>query len=132
MNVSREESWPCIQSFLKENDADENYKFFEEQELNDWLSKFWFSDCTNDKENPEYYQVNPLKSFKYGLNHIWRRSSRIHHNNKCIYPRAMTAFDNAYKELKQMGKGAVKNHEEIDDEGNYIFFNQFLIKNPQN
>ena len=32
------------------------------------------------------------------------------------------------KELKEEGKGIVKNHEEIEDKGKYIQFKSFLMK----
>ena len=52
-------------SFLKESGADcEEYHLFEEVELADWLSKFWFAACTQENTQ-QFYSVNSLKSFKY-------------------------------------------------------------------
>ena len=38
---------------------------FEEDELDNWLAKFWFGACTT--KGDDFYTVNSLKSFKYGL-----------------------------------------------------------------
>ena len=51
--------------FLAESGAENiEYHLLDEQELDEWLSKFWFGART---VNNELYTVNSLKSFKYGL-----------------------------------------------------------------
>ena len=52
--------------FLREAGAPiEEYQFFEEDEVANWLSKFWHRARTTEDE---YYTVNSLKSFKYVIN----------------------------------------------------------------
>ena len=60
-----------FRQFLREANApSKEYQFFEEDELADWLSKFWFGARQADEE---LYTVNLLKSLKYGLNRVWRK-----------------------------------------------------------
>ena len=52
-----------FKQFLAENGAELTQ--YTEKELDKMLAKFWFSART---EKNEYYQVNTLRSFCYGLN----------------------------------------------------------------
>lgn len=122
----------AFKHFLTESGCDSNeYYFFEEKELCDWLSKFWFRARTiPDKENEEgeFYSVNTLRNFKYALNRILKKHGHEFDitkspNFKC----AMDAFDNAVKELKEHGKGHVKSAEEITEDGKYCIV-LFLVR----
>ena len=97
----------AFQSFLREAGASEEYHLFEEKELNDWLSKFWFGACTKDKENPDFYTVNLLKSFKYRLKRHFKKMGHEYDTTKSSsFSTAMDNFDIACKELKEHGKAS--------------------------
>ena len=67
--------------------------------------------------------MNFLKSLKYGLNRLLRKQGHEFDITKSPnYVQCMKNFDLACLELKQQGKGYVKNNEEINDEGKNIAF----------
>ena len=111
----------AFSQFLREAGAEsEEYQFFEEKELADWLSKFWFGARKADKG---LYTVNSLKSLKYGLNRLLGKHRHEFDITKLLnFVQCMKNFDVVCLELKQQGKGFVKNYEEIKDEGNYSIF----------
>ena len=82
-----------------------------------WLSKFWFGARMNEEE-PKLYIVSSVKNFKYSLNRILRKAGHEFGITKSLsFKSCMEALDNAMKELKMQGKGFVKNHKEINEEG---------------
>ena len=112
--------------FLRESGAPSvEYHLFEEAELDNWLSKFWFGAFTS---TDELYTVNSLKSFKYGLKrHLQNIGHAFDITKDAMFKNSQKAFAMACKELKEEGKGFVKNHEEIEDEGNYTYLTQFYL-----
>ena len=102
------------------NAESEEYQFFEELELVNQLSKFWCGACTADEE---YYSVNSLKSFNYGINRVLKKHGHAFDIMKSPgFAKCMKDFDLACLKLKQQGKGFVKNYIEIEDEGKYSAF----------
>ena len=108
----------------------DKYYYFEEKELADWLSKFWFGARTipeNDEEEGEMYSVNTLRNFKYAINRILRKKGHEYDITKSAnFKNCMDSFNDAIKELKENGKGFVNSAEEILEEG--ISLNIFTIK----
>ena len=120
--------------FLTESGCASNeYYFFEERELCEWLSKFWFGARTvPDKNNDEgeMHSVNTLRNFKYALNRILKKHGHAYDITKSPeFKFAMDSFDNAVKELKENGKGYVKSAAEITEDGKHkiIINNNFHI-----
>ena len=111
----------AFRQFLSESGANSvEYHLFKEQELDDWLSKFWFGART---ANNKLYTVNSLKSFRYGLKcHLQKVGHTYHITKDTAFSNSQKAFASTCKELKEEGKGVVKNYEEKDDEGNSILF----------
>ena len=110
--------------FLDECGCESNeYYYFEEKELSEWLSKFWFgarTKPTKDQKEGEHYTVNSLRSFKYAINRILRKKGHEYDITKsAIFKSCMEAFDIAIKELKEHGKGYTKSSEEITEEGKF-------------
>ena len=100
----------------------EQYHLMEEKELNDWLLKFWFGAHTKDNKNPDFYTVNSLKSFKYGLKrHLRKMGHEYDITKSSLLSGVIENFEIACKELKEHGKIVVKTHEDIKEEGKYSF-----------
>ena len=119
----------AFQLFLNEAGApNEEYQFFEEDELANWLTKFWFGARTRKKE--DFYTINSLKSFKYWINYILIKHSHAFNITKSpSFWQCMKDFDLVCLKLKQNGKGFIKNYKEIEDEGKYKpFYTIFNFK----
>ena len=102
---------------MEESGASPDYLHFEEDELSQWLSKFWFAAHTGNSTN-EHYTVNSLRSFKYAINQKLKRHGHSFDITKNpFFKDCMDAFNDACRNLKEKGKGCVKNYEKITDEG---------------
>ena len=67
--------------------------------------------------------MNSLKSFKYGLKrHLQKIGHAYDITKDTAFKESQKAFAIACKELKAEGRGIVKNHKEIRDEGKYIIY----------
>ena len=73
------EKWAdkAFKEFWKECGAKSTgYYYFEEQDLSQWLSKFWFGTRMmpeNDDNEEKYSSVGTLRSFKYAINRILKK-----------------------------------------------------------
>ena len=113
--------------FLQENGVDSvDYYFYEEEELSNWLQKFWFSARMLPEEGEtegKMYSVGTLRSFKYAINHILKKHGHGFDITKSpFFKSCMDAFNDAVKELKEEGRGHVKSKEEISETGQFTRF----------
>ena len=98
------------------------------------LSKFWFEvrtqrppltaeEMIDARENkldlhPELYTIASLRNLRNGLSHCMAiRGREIDLTTDPRYTKSQNAFQDACKELKKVGKGAVKNFPEIEHSG---------------
>ena len=112
----------AFKQFLEECGAESTeYYFFEEDELSQWLSKFWFGVRMMPEDNEEeekFYSVSTLRSFKYAINRILKKHGHAFDITKSpFFKPCMDSFNDAIKELKEAGRGHVKVKEEISEEG---------------
>ena len=117
---------------------------YEEPELDNFLSKFWFgarkdpdSDYESDEEDPEHhklmYSTNTMKSFRYSLNWILKNKGHeydIMSTHSLSFKQSQQAFLGSQKELKSLGKAEIHSAPEINEEGqffpNYTYIVYFL------
>ena len=121
------------------------YWSYEEPELDNYLSKFWFgarknpdSDYESDKDYPEcqnlMYSSNTMKSFRYLLNRILKQKGHeydIMNKNSLLFKHSQQAFLDSQKELKALGKAQINSAPEITEEGKHYliaFVNNALLK----
>ena len=117
----------AFKQFLEECGADSTeYYFFEEAELSQWLSKFWFGARMlpeDSQEEGKFYSVSTLRSFKYAINRILKKHGHAFDITKSpFFKPCMDSFNDAVKELKEAGRGHVKSKEEISEDGKYSLF----------
>ena len=110
------------------------YWSYEEPELDNYLSKFWFgarktadSDYESDSEDPErhnlMYSANTMKSFRYSLNRILKEKGHeydIMNKNSLSFKRSQQAFLDSQKELKSLGKAEIHSAPEITEQGELL------------
>ena len=113
--VSNEEkAVACFKSYLSQiGVADNDFFKYSETELNDHLSTFFFNART---KSGDYYTVGSLTTMRYGLNRALRKSGKKYDITKREYKQflgCIDAFEAALKDLKQRGKGHVRNTPEI-------------------
>lgn len=104
----------CFTLYLKSIGL-ENTNFFEfsEDELDRHLVTWYFNAQTKNKE---HYTTGSLTTLRYGLNRALKKAGKKFDITKreCTqFTTSIDAFESAKKELKQMGKGHVKNTPEI-------------------
>ena len=129
----------AFQKFLLAAGVDEaNIDFwnYSEEDLDKFLAKFWFGgrkiDLTEENSDEEdfensdknathpMYLANTLINFQYGLNRVCKSKGHqhdIHAKDSSGFKKSKEAFTNALKELKKEGKGDIKSHPEIVEEG---------------
>ena len=112
---NEEKATRAFRHYLSEIGQDNTDSFnYTKDELDYHLSKFWFSARTQQKG--DYYSASSLETIQYGLNRALKRFGHQYDITKCectSFTRSIEAFEDARKELKQLGKGRVKNHKEI-------------------
>lgn len=93
-----------------------DYAALPNKELDALLCKYWFEVRT---EEGEFYKTSSLGGLRYGLNRRLQSLGRdidIVHGPE--FKRSSSAFSDACKELKAMGKGERKSYKEITPQGN--------------
>ena len=105
----------AFKDFLKEKGV-ENTDFFTytEEELDRNLKMFWFSAHT--KTTHQEYQASSLETLHYGLNRALKKYGHTFAITKAectSFTSSIKAFKDVMKDLKQKGKGRVKNYKEI-------------------
>ena len=122
-------------------EVDLDYWNYDEPELDNYLSKFWFgarkspdSDYESDQDDLEKtqlrYTANTMRNFRYSLNRILKGKGHqydIIHENSLSFNKSQRAFLDSQKELKSLGKGEIKSAAEITEEGEYLHYNCFVI-----
>ena len=119
-----------------------DYWYYEEPELDCYLSKFWFgarkdpdSDYESDNDDPErtnlMYSVNTMRSFRYSLNRILKTKGHeydIMHKNSLSFKKSQQAFLDSQKELKSLRKAQIYSAPEIKETGkHHIILNNTTI-----
>ena len=111
------------------------YWYYEEDELDKMLEKFWFgahkdTDSDNDtddgdqKNDHSLYSASTMKNFRYALNRILRNKGHLY---EIINPKHMSfqhsqkAYFASQKELKAKGKGTINSAPEIPETGTIAF-----------
>ena len=125
----------AFRRFLEECGAtDLNYWYFDEPDLDNYLSKFWFgarkdpeSDYESDEDDPErkklMYSANTMKNFRYALNRILKfkgHEYEIMGKHSLSFKKSQQAFLDSQKELKALGKAEVHSAPEITEQGTYF------------
>ena len=138
INTSRSEGRAnsAFQKFLTQIGKDDvRYWLYEEDELDLLLGKFWFgarkdpdkdyeSDPEDNQKEKLMYSANTMRNFQYALNRILKSKG---HNYDIISPsslsfkRSQKAFTASQKELKKLGKAAIKSTQEISEDGKHAF-----------
>ena len=150
INTTKTEEWAdrAFKRFLSEcGELNLDYWYYQEPELDNFLSKFWFgarkdpdSDYESDTEDPErhklMYTANTMKSFRYNLNRILKNKGHeydIMNTHSLSFKKFQQAFMDSQKELKALGKGEIKSAPEITEEGQscllYLLMNDTPIRN---
>lgn len=96
-----------------------DYWNFSVNDLNKHLSKFWFEARTIEGE---HYKTTSLGALRYGINHTIQSKDRdidIVHGSE--FKKSSTAFSDACKELKALGKGNREHYKEIIPQGKIKF-----------
>ena len=116
---TEEQADRAFKKFLTQcGESNLDYWSYEEPELDNFLSKFWFgarkdpeSDYETDEEDPEHhnlmYSANTMKSFRYSLNRILKSKGHeydIMNKNSLSFKRSQQTFLDSQKELKSLGK----------------------------
>ena len=106
----------AFKDFLRETGAvSVEYTLYSERELDKYLTKFWFG---ARMEKNEYYQVNTLPSFRYGLSRILKNfGHELDITKSPSFQDSIEAFELAVKKLKEKGKGYVNSAKEITEQG---------------
>ena len=135
----------AFQKFLRQcGESNVDYWFYEEPELDNYLSKFYFgarkdadSDFETDSEDPErqelMYSANTMRSFRYALSRILQSKGHeydIMHKNSLSFKKSQQAFLDSQKELKALGKAQIKSAPEITEEGKHCFLHSLHLKTP--
>ena len=122
----------AFRNFLSQcGEVNLDYWRYEEPELDNYLSKFWFgarknpeSDYESDNDDPErqnlMYSANTMKSFRYSLTRILKQKGHeydIMNKNSLSFKRSQQAFMDSQKELKALGKAQIHSAPEISEEG---------------
>ena len=126
--VNADRKWESVfKEFLRASDMDEDFYAFDEKTLNEWLSRLWFQARQKQtkqemlaNEAGKRYRANSLKSMRYAINRLLSK----HENRFDIiasdkFVECQRAFDDAIKELKQLGYGYVVSHVEILNSGTW-------------
>ena len=95
---------------------DVNFYRFTEAELDHYLRSFWLNITT---KTGECYTSSSLETIHYGLNRALKRFGHnfdITKRESISFTRSITAYANAQRELKQIGKGVVQSIEMITQE----------------
>ena len=120
--LNADRKWENVfKDFLHANDMNNDFYAFDEQTLNDWLSKLWFRARQKQikeelKENlpGKNYRANSLKSMRYAISRLLAKTEKkfdIINSDKFV--QSQRAFEDAIKELKILGLGYVVSHVEI-------------------
>ena len=134
INTTKTEEWAdrAFRKFLAQcGETNLDYWYYEEPELDNFLSKFWFgarknpeSDYESDSDDPErqnlMYSANTMKSFRYSLNRILKTKGHeydIMNKNSLSFKQSQQAFMDSQKELKSLGKAEIHSAPEIKEEG---------------
>lgn len=93
------------------------YWTYADELLDKILCKFWFE---ARQQNEDMYNVNSLKSIRYGINRNLKKKGKQNDITKSdCFIKNQEAFQDACRELKSLGYGFVKHYEEIKGAGNY-------------
>ena len=110
--------------------ANTEYWTYPENELDSILAKFWFEvRSTNVNENGDYehYCVTSLRSLCNGFTReLVKHNRNIDLTSDPMFKKSQSAFKDACKELKQIGKGTIKSYPEIIHAGNFYFVVKLL------
>lgn len=106
--------------YLKENHAERvqnNFEYwtYDTELLDSILCRYWFEART---QQGNYYNINSLKGLLYGLNrNLQRHGVNLDLTTSDCFIRSQRCFEDAKKELKQIGKAVVKHYDEIKPKG---------------
>lgn len=104
-----------------------NYWMYSDETLDKILCKFWFE--VRQAKNNEMYNINSMKSIRYGVNrNLKKRGKDIDITKSDAYTKSQEAFADACRELKLLGYGFVKHYEEIKGKGTELTFITCQIK----
>ena len=112
--------------YLREKEY-ENHEFwtYPEPELDKILGKFWFEvRSSNVDENGEFipYCVTSLRSLCNGLTReLVKHNRNIDLTTDPNFKHSQSCFKDAMKELKKIGKGAIRSYPEINRAGRLFF-----------
>ena len=138
---SEERANNAFQKFLRECGRDDvKYWLYDEEDLDNMLSKFWFgarkdaddnyeSDPEDNQRQGLMYSANTMRNFRYSINRILKSKG---HNYDIIRPNSLSfqqsqrAFNASQKELKELGKAQVHSAIEINETGRYNQTSVFL------
>lgn len=114
--------------YLQANHADSvnndfNYWNYEPEILDKILSRYWFEART---QKGEHYNINSLKGLMYGLNrNLKRHGVKLDLIKSDCFTKSQESFEDAKRELKQIGKGFVKHYDEIKPKGEYRNYQKY-------
>ena len=112
----------AFKAYLKElNVEDVDFFKYTEQELNSYLSTFWWNACTRKGEK---YKASSLETIRHSLKGEIKNYGHEYDitDEKCTsFLKSIWAFKSAMKELKQTGFSHVQHHKEIIPQGNKSF-----------
>lgn len=106
--------------YLQANHSDkvQHYEYWRyEPELLDQIStKYWFE---VRQQNGERYNINSLRGLRYGLNrNLQRRRIKLDLLKSDCFTNCQRSFQDATRQLKQLGLAVGKHYDEIKPAGN--------------
>ena len=104
-----------FKQFLQFNQKDPDFFNYTEQELDEWLAKFYIGTHT---VKGEYYTSGSLHTIRYGLNRALQEFGHLYDitdKKNRSFMSSNKAFEIALKEIKNAGKGFHTNTPEISE-----------------
>ena len=84
-----------------------------------YLQTFWFNART---KKGSHYTSSSLETIRFGLNRCLKKFGHNYDITKkeCIsFTKSIQAYEDAQKELKEIGKGVIESAKEITNKGNF-------------
>lgn len=104
---------------------DYEYWKYEPEVLDKILAKYWFEAGTR---KGEHYNINSLKGLMYGLNRNLKRCGvKLDLVKSECFTNSQQSFEDAKRELKQIGKAFVKHYDEIKPKGMFHESHNIII-----
>ena len=127
----------AFQKFLSQYGKDNlEYWFYDEEELDSMLAKFWFGsrkdtdlDAESNTDDPKKMNLmssaNAMKHFRYALNRILKTKGHLYDimsKSTLSFRKSQQAFADSQKELKELAKGQIRSVPQITEDGKNVVF----------